>query len=173
LRGAQRRSNLGRTGGLLHPDLTVDDVLEPEFRDRERDPRLEHGALRELTLGELWAALCKSAADSAMVLVMASVAGIFTWLLANLGVGKALARRCQTRSPFRHWSACLLHCQEGLPSSDAIQELEPISICLMRRSGPSKSKHSAIQLFVRRWPPMESTSGRLPTSKEVAASSPD
>jgi tripartite ATP-independent transporter DctM subunit len=46
---------------------------------------------RELTIRELWAAFCKSAADSAAVLAMASVAGIFTWLLANLGVGKALA----------------------------------------------------------------------------------
>jgi tripartite ATP-independent transporter DctM subunit len=46
---------------------------------------------RELSLGELWAALCKSAVDSAAVLAMASVAGIFTWLLASLGIGKALA----------------------------------------------------------------------------------
>lgn len=46
---------------------------------------------REIGPRELWAALCKSASDSAAVLVMASVAGIFTWLLANLGVGKALA----------------------------------------------------------------------------------
>ncbi len=46
---------------------------------------------RELGPHELWASLCKAASDSAAVLVMASVAGIFTWLLANLGVGKALA----------------------------------------------------------------------------------
>ena len=39
----------------------------------------------------MWSALCKSAIDSAAVLAMASVAGVFTWLLANLGVGKALA----------------------------------------------------------------------------------
>ena len=46
---------------------------------------------REMGARELWDALCKSAMDSAAVLVMASVAGIFTWLLANLGVGRALA----------------------------------------------------------------------------------
>lgn len=46
---------------------------------------------RELSARELWAAFCKSAGDSAAVLAMASVAGIFTWLLANLGVGKSLA----------------------------------------------------------------------------------
>ena len=49
-------------------------------------------AYREIGLRELWAALCKSAVDSAAVLAMASVAGIFTWLLASLGVGTALAR---------------------------------------------------------------------------------
>jgi tripartite ATP-independent transporter DctM subunit len=47
---------------------------------------------REMGLRELWAALCKAAVDSAAVLAMASVAGIFTWLLANLGAGAALAR---------------------------------------------------------------------------------
>ena len=46
---------------------------------------------RELTIRQLWATLCKSAVDSAAVLAMASVAGIFTWLLANLGVGRSLA----------------------------------------------------------------------------------
>ena len=46
---------------------------------------------RELTLAALWQVVCKAARDASVVLVIASVAGAFTWIIANLGVGRVLA----------------------------------------------------------------------------------
>jgi tripartite ATP-independent transporter DctM subunit len=46
---------------------------------------------REMTLASLWKTFCKAAADACLVLIIASVAGAFTWIIANLGLGKVLA----------------------------------------------------------------------------------
>ncbi len=46
---------------------------------------------RELDVATLWRVACKAAQDSCVVLVIASVAGAFTWIIANLGVGRVLA----------------------------------------------------------------------------------
>jgi tripartite ATP-independent transporter DctM subunit len=46
---------------------------------------------RELTWAALWQVVCKAARDASVVLIIASVAGAFTWIIANLGVGRVLA----------------------------------------------------------------------------------
>jgi tripartite ATP-independent transporter DctM subunit len=46
---------------------------------------------RELTMTGLWAAICRGAVDSCGVLLIASVSGVFAWLVASLGAGAAVA----------------------------------------------------------------------------------
>jgi tripartite ATP-independent transporter DctM subunit len=46
---------------------------------------------REMSLSQLWKTVCKAATDACMVLIIASIAGAFTWIIANLGLGKVLA----------------------------------------------------------------------------------
>ncbi|MGE5146392.1 MAG: TRAP transporter large permease [Candidatus Eiseniibacteriota bacterium] len=46
---------------------------------------------REATLAQLWAAVRKAAIDSCAILVIAAVVGVFTWIVASLGVGHSLA----------------------------------------------------------------------------------
>ena len=48
--GPVGRGNLSqRVARLVQPDLAIDDVLDPEFRDRERDAWLQQGAVIEFS----------------------------------------------------------------------------------------------------------------------------
>jgi tripartite ATP-independent transporter DctM subunit len=46
---------------------------------------------RELAWTALWKVTCKSAVDSCVVLIIASAAGAFTWIIGSIGVGRELA----------------------------------------------------------------------------------
>ena len=46
---------------------------------------------REASVAELWAAVRKAAIDSSAILVIAAVVGVFTWIIADIGVGRSLA----------------------------------------------------------------------------------
>jgi len=46
---------------------------------------------QELKPGELWRVICKVSADSAKVLIIVSIAGLFIWIIGNMGVAKVLA----------------------------------------------------------------------------------
>lgn len=49
-------------------------------------------AYRELSLAALWAAICNAAIDSCRVLIIIAVAGIFTYIVANMGLARSLAQ---------------------------------------------------------------------------------
>jgi tripartite ATP-independent transporter DctM subunit len=46
---------------------------------------------RELSLTGLWDALCRAALDSCKVLVILAVAGIFSWIVANMGLAREIS----------------------------------------------------------------------------------
>jgi tripartite ATP-independent transporter DctM subunit len=47
---------------------------------------------RELSAGALWRALKKTGIESAKLLIIVSIAGLFVWIVGNMGVAKALAQ---------------------------------------------------------------------------------
>ena len=47
---------------------------------------------RELSLRKLWQVLCKVGSDAAKVLIIVSIAGLFIWIIGNMGVARVLAR---------------------------------------------------------------------------------
>lgn len=47
---------------------------------------------RELSLAELWQALCTAAVDSCRVLIIIAVAGIFSYIIAGMGLAQSLAQ---------------------------------------------------------------------------------
>jgi len=49
-------------------------------------------AYRELSLPALWAAICNAAIDSCRVLIIIAVAGIFSYIVANMGLARSLAQ---------------------------------------------------------------------------------
>jgi tripartite ATP-independent transporter DctM subunit len=46
---------------------------------------------RELSLGKLWQVMCKVGSDGAKVLIIVSIAGLFIWIIGNMGVARLLA----------------------------------------------------------------------------------
>lgn len=46
---------------------------------------------RQLSLGKLWQVMCKVGADGAKVLIIVSIAGLFIWIIGNMGVAVVLA----------------------------------------------------------------------------------
>ncbi len=46
---------------------------------------------RELSLGDLWGSLIKAGIDATKVLAIISVAGLFIWIVANMGLARAIA----------------------------------------------------------------------------------
>lgn len=49
------------------------------------------GVYRDLDISGLWRSICRAALDACRVLVIISVAGIFLWIVANMGLAGALA----------------------------------------------------------------------------------
>jgi len=56
------------------------------------------GLYRDLSLVQLWSAVCDAALDSCKVLVIISVAGAFTYIIASMGLANALAAAIGTVS---------------------------------------------------------------------------
>lgn len=46
---------------------------------------------RELSLPALWQSLCRAGLDACKVLIVISIAGSFTWIIANMGLARAIA----------------------------------------------------------------------------------
>lgn len=46
---------------------------------------------RELSVVRLWKVMCKVGIDGAKVLIIVSIAGLFIWIIGNMGVGRALS----------------------------------------------------------------------------------
>jgi tripartite ATP-independent transporter DctM subunit len=46
---------------------------------------------RELSFSRLWQVMCKVGMDGSKVLVIVTIAGLFIWIIGNMGVGKVLA----------------------------------------------------------------------------------
>jgi len=46
---------------------------------------------RELSLSRLWQVMCKVGIDGSKVLIIVTIAGLFIWIIGNMGVGKVLA----------------------------------------------------------------------------------
>jgi tripartite ATP-independent transporter DctM subunit len=46
---------------------------------------------RQLSLGKLWQVMCKVGADGAKVLIIVSIAGLFIWIIGNMGVARVVA----------------------------------------------------------------------------------